>query len=88
MPIGGPARSSGLDGQAASAAASPYTRHIRNCRDAHLSSDEAAELEQFEHDIQAGGVYLSGGGLGCLSLAMTDDYIAHLLGAATAAFGG
>ncbi len=63
----------------------PHTRHIRNFRDAHLSSDEAAELERFEHAIQAGGVYLSGGGFGSLSLAMTDDDIAHLLAAAAAA---
>ncbi|WP_419838519.1 aspartate aminotransferase family protein [Candidatus Poriferisodalis sp.] len=64
----------------------PHSRHIRNYRDAHLSSDEAAEIERFEHDIQAGGVYLSGGGFGCLSLAMTDDDIAHLLRAADAAW--
>jgi len=63
----------------------PHTRHIRNYRDAHLSSDEAAEVERFEHTIQAGGVYLSGGGFGSLSLAMTDDDIAHLLAAAAAA---
>ncbi len=66
----------------------PHTRNIRNYRDAHLSSDEAAEVERFEHAIQAGGVYLSGGGFGSLSLAMTDDDIAHLLSAATAALLG
>ena len=64
----------------------PHSRHIRNYRDAHLSSDEAAEIERFEHDVQAGGVYLSGGGFGCLSLAMTDDDIAYLLRAADAAW--
>ncbi|WP_420609826.1 aspartate aminotransferase family protein [Candidatus Poriferisodalis sp.] len=64
----------------------PHTRHIRNYRDAHLSSDEAAELERFEHAIQAAGVYLSGGGFGSISLAATDDDIAFLLDGAAAAF--
>ena len=66
----------------------PHTRHIDNYRDAHLSSDEAAELERFEHAIQAAGVYLSGGGFGCLNLATTDDDIAFLLASAAAAFEG
>ena len=66
----------------------PHTRHIRNYRDAHLSSDEAAELERFEHAIQAAGVYLSGGGFGSLGLATTDDDIAFLLEAAAVAFEG
>ena len=64
----------------------PHTRHIRNYRDAHLSSDEAAELERFEHAVQAAGVYLSGGGFGSLSLAATDEDIAFLLDGAAAAF--
>ncbi len=64
----------------------PHRRHISNYRDAHLSSDEAADLERFEHAIQAAGVYLSGGGFGSLSLAATDEDIAFLLDGAAAAF--
>lgn len=63
----------------------PHTRPIRNYRDTHLSSDEAADLDQFEHAIQEGGVYLAGGGFGCLNLATTDGDIDHLLAAATTA---
>ena len=62
----------------------PHRRTIRNYRDSHLSSDETVEITEFGLRMQAHGVYFLAEGLGCLSLATSDDDIEHFLGAAEA----
>ena len=62
----------------------PHRRTIRNYRDSHLSSDETVEITDFGRRMQSHGVYFIAEGLGCLSLATSDDDIEHFLGAAEA----
>ncbi|WP_419840901.1 aspartate aminotransferase family protein [Candidatus Poriferisodalis sp.] len=62
----------------------PHNRTIRNYRDAHLSSDEAAQISEFGLRMQSHGVYFVAESLGCLNLATADSDVEHLLGAAEA----
>ncbi len=62
----------------------PHNRKIRCYRDAHLSSDETAEISEFGLRMQARGVYFIAESLGCLNLATSDDDIDHFLSAAEA----
>ncbi len=62
----------------------PHNRTIRNYRDSHLSSDEIVEITEFGRRMQSHGVYFIAEGLGCLSLATSDDDVEHFLKAAEA----
>lgn len=57
----------------------PHQRPIRNYRDTHHSSDEAATMAALQHRLLEREVYFSGYGMGCLNLATSDDDVGHFL---------
>lgn len=57
----------------------PHTRAIRNYRDAHHSSDEAATMAALQHRLLEREVYFSGYGMGCLNLATSDADVTHFV---------
>jgi glutamate-1-semialdehyde 2,1-aminomutase len=59
----------------------PHRRPVRGYRDAHHSPSEAATMVALQHRLLEREVYLSSYGMGCLSLAMTDADLDHLLAA-------
>jgi glutamate-1-semialdehyde 2,1-aminomutase len=59
----------------------PHGRAIRSYRDTHHSPAEAATMAALQHRLLERQVYLSSYGMGCLSLAMTDADVDHLVGA-------
>jgi len=57
----------------------PHRRRIRNYRDTHHSSDEAATMAALQHRLLEREVYFSGYGMGCLNLATSDADVDHFL---------
>jgi glutamate-1-semialdehyde 2,1-aminomutase len=57
----------------------PHARPIRNYRDTHHSSDEAATMSSLQHRLLEREVYFSGYGMGCMNLATSDADVAHFL---------
>ncbi|MDG2113606.1 MAG: aspartate aminotransferase family protein [Actinomycetota bacterium] len=57
----------------------PHARPIRNYRDTHHSSDEAATMAALQHRLLEREVYFSGYGMGCLNLATSDADITHFV---------
>ncbi len=65
----------------------PHARPIRSYRQAHLTPDEEAVMDNLQKRLLEREVYLPGYGLGCLNLATTDEDAAHLVDAVTDAVG-
>lgn len=59
----------------------PHDRPVRNYRDARHDPAEAAFMARLHRQLLNRGVYLTTYGMGCLSLAMTDVDLGHLLDA-------
>ena len=63
----------------------PHDRPIANYRDTHLSPAEAAVMARLHRGLLNRGVYLTTYGMGCLSLAMSDGDLDHLVSAVAGA---
>ncbi|MEZ5232773.1 MAG: aspartate aminotransferase family protein [Acidimicrobiales bacterium] len=63
----------------------PHDRTVRSYRDARHRGDEATFMARVHRDLLNGGVYLTTYGMGCLTLAMTDADLDHLVAAIGAA---
>lgn len=57
----------------------PHDREIRGYREARHRGGEAAAMVQLQRRLLDHGVHLSSYGMGCTSLAMTDDDVDHLV---------
>ncbi|MCC6434595.1 MAG: aspartate aminotransferase family protein [Acidimicrobiales bacterium] len=64
----------------------PHDRPLRGYRDARPQGEESAMMGRVHRELLNRGVYLTTYGMGCLSLAMTDEDLDHLLDAGQAAF--
>ena len=63
----------------------PHDRPIANYRDTHLSPSEAGVMARLHRGLLNRGVYLTTYGMGCLSLAMSDGDLDHLVSAVAGA---
>jgi glutamate-1-semialdehyde 2,1-aminomutase len=63
----------------------PHDRPIRGYRDTRHSPGEAAFMARLQRRLLGRGIYGSSYGMGCLTLAMTDADLDHLVGAVTGA---
>ncbi|MCP3853113.1 MAG: aspartate aminotransferase family protein [Actinomycetia bacterium] len=59
----------------------PHQRTVLSYRDAAHSPSEATRMAHLQHQLINRGVWYSGYGMGCLSLAMDEADIDHLVGA-------
>jgi glutamate-1-semialdehyde aminotransferase len=59
----------------------PHSRPVRSYREARLSEAEASTMASLQHRLLERGVYGSSYGMGCLSLAMGEDDVDHLVAA-------
>ncbi len=57
----------------------PHDRPIAGYRDSYPSPEEAAVMARLHRHLLNRGVYLTTYGMGCLSLAMSDDDLDHLV---------
>ena len=58
-----------------------HNRALRNYRDSYSTKTEKTNLSLLHQHLINEGVYLSSGGLGCLSTTMSDADLSHFLGA-------
>jgi glutamate-1-semialdehyde 2,1-aminomutase len=65
----------------------PHQRTVLSYRDAAHSPPEAARMAHLQHQLISRGVWYSGYGMGCLSLAMDDADIDHLVAAVADSLG-